>query len=325
MSKQLILALTKSEWLIEPGFANDSLKIVSNILSGKYKASQNIDDLPKISEICKLDHNLAGAAAYIVYPHSSFENVQESSKAIVNITGPVFKYDNWCDYGSLSYAALIQRIEASGKFSEIILNFDTPGGEADGTHTLAETIHNSSLKTIGVVQDGIAASAGYWMIAACDEVYVTNESSMVGSIGVYRQLADYAKMEEAGRVPKIISVYSDFSEEKNAEYHQALEGNQKPMKENMLNPRATDFIDAVKKFRRDKLNLSAGDPFKGKMFRAKEAIAIGLIDGIKSFDEILHSTGSSSGTQANSQIQNSNMKISIKKSWASLVAFKTGC
>jgi ClpP class serine protease len=321
MSKKLIFALTKSTWLLEPGFANDSLTIVSNILEGKYKADHSIEDLPQISEVCKLENNFTGAAAYIVYPHSTFESVQAGSKAIVNITGPIFKYDNWCDYGSLSYAALIERIDASGKFTEIIYNFDTPGGEAAGTQTLAESIRNCKLKTIGIVQDGIAASAGYWMIAACDEIYVTTESSKVGSIGVYNQLYDYSNMEAAGRFPKVISVYSDHSEEKNSEYHQALEGNEKPMKENLLNPIAKDFIDAVKTYRGDKLNLSAGDPFKGKMFRAKEAIAIGLIDGIKSFDEILHSTGSRSGTQANSQIQNSNMKISIKKSWASLVAF----
>jgi len=50
---------------------------------------------------------------------------------------------------------------------------------------------------------------------------------------------------------------------------------------------AQHFIDQVNLNRGSKINLEAGDPYKGAMYYADEALAIGLIDGIKSYDELV--------------------------------------
>jgi ClpP class serine protease len=329
MSKNVLHALTRGAWLIEADYAKDNLPLVHSILQGKtVNLNPNVHEEVIEFDLAKLTigHVGMGPALNLRPYHFDFSNVPDGSTAIVTIAGPVFKYDVECGgYGMVSYAELIKRIDNSDKFKNIIINIDSPGGQADGTQLLSQVIRNTRKRTIGLIQDGIAASAGYWIASSCDELYVSTESSMVGSIGVLIQLANWEKYYKSKKLD-LVTIYADQSEDKNKEYHEALEGRTELIKKNLLNPLAQNFINAVSKNRDGKLNLDAGNPFTGKMFDAAKAIEIGLIDGIKTFDELLidmsnNRSSSNSSVNANSQIQNSNMKISIKKSWASLVAF----
>jgi signal peptide peptidase SppA len=89
-----------------------------------------------------------------------------------------------CGEAFVSTNDAIQSFKAlSTKYSTIFLQVDSPGGSVTGVEELAKTIRESSSHVIGFT-DTCAASGGYWVLAACDEVVAT-PSALVGSIGVY--------------------------------------------------------------------------------------------------------------------------------------------
>ncbi|MFW5909198.1 MAG: S49 family peptidase [Thiohalospira sp.] len=81
----------------------------------------------------------------------------------------------------------------------LVLNIDSPGGEAAGVDALAERIYQArGQKRIVAVANDQAASAAYWIASAADEIAVPRTAE-VGSIGVVMVHADMSgAAEEAG-------------------------------------------------------------------------------------------------------------------------------
>ncbi|HHY0482735.1 TPA: S49 family peptidase [Vibrio parahaemolyticus] len=66
----------------------------------------------------------------------------------------------------------------------IVLNIDSPGGDANGIHELAEMIYQGrGQKPVIAYVGGDGASAAYWVATAADEV-VVDATARLGSIGV---------------------------------------------------------------------------------------------------------------------------------------------
>lgn len=88
----------------------------------------------------------------------------------------------------------------------IVLDVDTPGGVVSGTDELAAKIFAArGAKPIVAHVNSTAASAGYWIASAADEM-VLNPSAEVGSIGVLGIYEDVsAALEKAGVRKTIIS------------------------------------------------------------------------------------------------------------------------
>lgn len=112
------------------------------------------------------------------------------SVAVVNCTGPMFRYANlMTDFcGATSTEELIKdliTVADSPQVKSIVLNFDTPGGEAKSISEAAEyiaMIMATTGKPITAYVDGNACSAGYWLASQCKEI-VISKTGFVGSIG----------------------------------------------------------------------------------------------------------------------------------------------
>lgn len=93
----------------------------------------------------------------------------------------------------------VDRIQAAlaegrddGKVASIIVHLDSPGGVVYGIAETAALIRSiSALKPIVGFCDSQAASAAYWILAACDSINVTSSADL-GSIGVYCAIFDYS-------------------------------------------------------------------------------------------------------------------------------------
>ena len=309
MSFKTVSALLRGAWLIDRGFANAHLPLIGQLIKGDFEGFEYKSE--KSSAVYAVNTFKANRT------WSDFNDASEGSVAVIPVTGPILKHNNCGDPGSMTRARQIIEADNHHNIDAILLDIDSPGGMVDGTQTFADAIINANKPIIAFINDGMAASAAYWLAAVCDEVYVSRNTDMVGSIGVYLTLADFTKYyEEAGI--KIHEIYAPESTEKNLDYKQAFEENYKAI-EKQLSFLAQTFISAVKSGRGDKINLSKGDPFKGKMYFAEEAIAIGLIDGIKSFDEVLERSSEISKKQSNSN-SNNNSTTMKKKTYAAVNA-----
>ena len=77
-------------------------------------------------------------------------------------------------------------------------------------------------------------------------------------------------------------IYADQSEEKNADYEAALEGETKLIRENVLNPLCQIFIDDMKQNRPS----ATDDQLKGRTYFAKDVVGT-LIDSIGTFEDAI--------------------------------------
>ncbi|MCW8156718.1 S49 family peptidase [Stutzerimonas stutzeri] len=103
--------------------------------------------------------------------------------AILNVIGPILRYAN-PRYVSTEVLALDFR-EAldNAAIKAIVLNIDSPGGEASGISELAETIYaGRSKKKVVAYIGGTGASAAYWIASATSQI-VIDATALVGGIG----------------------------------------------------------------------------------------------------------------------------------------------
>lgn len=268
---RLISAILRSTWLIHPEWVNQHAPLIARLLSG--------EDV-KLKE-SRVESFFVNALTGEVEPDGGSKE-SRGTVAIIGIDGPLMKHDGLCSYGTRTYMQMIKEAAANRKVDAIVIPIDSPGGQVSGTASLAETIQSIDKPVVALVDDGMAASAAYWIGSAADEIYASRKTDDVGSIGVYMQFADYRGAYERMGI-KVEDIYSRLSSEKNLDYRQALEGKYDLLKDE-LDYIARTFIDAVKSNRKGKLNLDAGDPFKGAIYNAEKAMEIGLIDGIMPFD-----------------------------------------
>ena len=311
MFSKLLSSILRGHWAIDPRFAESQMPIIARLIKGdgsvEFKTltvNAMEDDGPEREDKSKWPLCLVQTSAGTVQAnrYRSFSDAPSGSIALIPIVGPITKYDGACgEPGAQQLASWVKQASAASNISAIIIETDSPGGMVDGTQTLVDAIANSEKRTIAFINDGMAASAGYWIASAADEIYASRATDAIGSIGVFCTLYDFSEyLKKEGIVAH--QIYAPQSTDKNADYKEAIKGNYELIQAE-LKVLANTFIKSVKNSRGDKLNLDAGDPFTGKMFFAPDAVKIGLIDGIKSFDEVV-------GVAADSSSANNSTKKS---------------
>lgn len=226
---------------------------------------------------CRITFN----AELNIVEYSGMDATGTGAVLVIPIEGPIMKYD-WCGtYGSMTFADIVKLADANSNIVSIVLAMDTPGGEVYGTRSLTQAIAACSKPVYAHVHEGICASAGYYIASAADKIYVSQPTDMVGSIGVYQTMVDYTgRLEKEGA--KVRTVYSPDSPDKNKEFRAAMAGDEKPAQA-MLKVLDDWFMSTVRE-NRPNVDESA---LKGEMLYAADAQRKGLIDGMKSFEEVL--------------------------------------
>ena len=87
--------------------------------------------------------------------------------------------------GGLSTADLIRKARDDDKIKAIVLRGDSPGGSAFGSELVRRELEltRKAGKPVVVSMGNMAASGGYWISMAADEI-IADEASITGSIGV---------------------------------------------------------------------------------------------------------------------------------------------
>ena len=128
------------------------------------------------------------------------------------------------------------------------------------------------------------ASAAYWIGSAADKVYIGNNVTTVGSIGVITSHMDTSKAEEkaglktteiyAGRYKRIASQYAPLTDEGKAVIQEGVDYVY------------SVFVNAVAAHRgvSEKEALAMAD---GRVFTGKQAISAGLVDGVSTLSAII--------------------------------------
>jgi len=199
--------------------------------------------------------------------------------AILPIHGVISRFDSWLNWlrGGTATEDVARDFTAAQENPEIkavILDFDTPGGDARAIHECAEMIRSSKKPVIAYV-GGQCASGGLWWASACDEIIV-DKTAELGSLGVvfgYRA-TDTKTIEivSANAPKKRIDPASDAGK---------LEIQQR------ANDLESVFIAKVAEYRGLDIEKVKSDFGQGGMMIAEKAISVGMADKLGSLEGLI--------------------------------------
>ena len=167
----------------------------------------------------------------------------------------------------------------------IIIN--SPGGSPVQSSLIYKRIKKlakkNKTKVIFFVED-VAASGGYYIACAGDEIYV-DENSIVGSIGVIYTSFGFDKLIKKYGIERRIfttgkykSILDSFQKQKLSDVKK-LKSIQSEIFKN--------FKEVVLKSRGKKINIQNKNIFSGSFWAGKEAVKLGLVDGVGDLNTIM--------------------------------------
>ncbi len=210
--------------------------------------------------------------------------------AVVPVFGTIVQragmMTEWCGGSSTNQvSAAIRQALADDTVSQILMEFDTPGGSVYGVSELGDEIAQAakSKPVIGIA-NSLSASAGYWLGSQCNEFYVT-PGGEVGSIGVYMAHEDWSRaLEESGITTTFVSAGKHKTE---GNPYQPLDDEAKAFLQSRVNDYYSAFTRAVARGRNVSVDQVRGGMGEGRVLGAQQALAEKMVDGVMTIDQVV--------------------------------------
>ncbi|GAB2980261.1 S49 family peptidase [Amycolatopsis acidiphila] len=210
--------------------------------------------------------------------------------AVVKLHGVITPTPSPLARGSINLAAVesaLTRAFDHDRLKAVALLINSPGGAPTQSGLVAERIRQLAAKKKDVPVlafcEDVAASGGYWLACAADEIYA-HRTSLVGSIGVISGGFGFAglldrfgierRLHTAGENKSRLDPFSpekpedvEWLEKMHAQLHEL-------------------FVSWVKERRGDKLSPTE-DLFTGDVWLGEKAKELGLIDGVGNLRELI--------------------------------------
>ena len=201
------------------------------------------------------------------------------------IIGSAGKFKQGLDFSGQE--EIISKAFSTKKATSVAITINSPGGSPVQSHLIYNFIRQQAKKNkkkVLVFVEDVAASGGYLIACAGDEIYA-NSSSIVGSIGVIYSSFGFTELIKKIGVERRVhtagknkSTLDPFLDEKKEDIERL---------KNIQLDLHKDFIDLVEKSRGTKLKKSEVELFSGEFWSGNKAKALGLIDGIGDANQIL--------------------------------------
>ena len=202
------------------------------------------------------------------------------------VIGNVGKFRQGIDFSSQE--EIIKKAFSIKKASVVAVTINSPGGSPVQSHLIYKFIREQAKKNkkkVMVFAEDVAASGGYLIACAGDEIYA-NSSSIIGSIGViYSSFGFKDLIQKIGVQRRVYtagknkSTLDPFLDEKQEDIERL---------KNIQLELHKDFINVVEESRGTKLKKETGiELFSGEFWSGRKAKDLGLIDGIGNADQIL--------------------------------------
>ncbi len=199
--------------------------------------------------------------------------------AVLRLNGVIASGARGPTLSDASLAPLIEKAFRRGKPKAVALVINSPGGSPVQSSLIGARIRRLSeekkVPVYAFVED-VAASGGYWLAAAADEIWV-DDSSVVGSIGVISAgfgLHDF--IERYGIERRVYT--AGQSKSMNDPFRPEKEEDVARLKK-LMEQIHENFIAHVKSRRGEKL-AENDDLFTGEIWVGGKAVEVGLADGV---------------------------------------------
>ena len=206
-------------------------------------------------------------------------SVLDNGMAVVPVMGVL---GDWMPYSYIT--GMIEKALKRDDINEIVLLIDSPGGAVAGLFDSCRFIEKASKKKkCTAYVTGMACSAAYAIATACDEIYMM-EDAEVGSCGCYAHAVEYsdAYFEKEGFLHRVFrskcspkNNCSVITDEAEAEaFQEEIDALGDKYLKYVAKRRKCSYSDALENFG------------KGGVLMGEKAIAAGMVDGIKTLEEL---------------------------------------
>jgi len=209
--------------------------------------------------------------------------------AVVRLSG-VISDRSGLGRSGLSAAGLVTVLETAFKMPNlkaVALAINSPGGSPVQSSLIGKRIRalaeEHEVPVIAFAED-VAASGGYWLACAADEIYA-DDSSVIGSIGVIsagfgfqnaiKKLGVERRVHTAGEMK---STLDPFLRENPDDVERLIE-----LQQDVFDA----FKEMVRERRKDKLTASEDEVFTGAFWTGRRALEMGLIDGLGDLTSVM--------------------------------------
>lgn len=288
-------------WLMDREYANNYLPIIASFIKGE---STNVpivysEDKDKLTDRNSIKIASPKSDTYQISEYGSAvkpENAPKDSIAIIDINGAITKYDQNCGpAGMQTKSDLLRRCYNNTNIKSVVFRIDSGGGEGYAMRLMNETIGEKN-KPVYAFIDDFCCSAAYGIASGCDMVFANSELAKIGSIGTYVTIADFTEAYKKMGV-NLIEVYATASKDKNKDFYEAINGNVEPLRKT-VNQFNDAFLSTVQTNRNDKLTADQKTWGTGKVWSATEALSLGIIDGISTFENFINEIDSKNITKS---------------------------
>ena len=202
------------------------------------------------------------------------------------VIGSVGKFKQGINF--VGQQEIIDKAFAYKKALAIAISINSPGGSPVQSHLIYSYIKKlakKNKKKVLVFAEDVAASGGYLIACAGDEIYA-NSSSIVGSIGVIS--ASFGFQDAIKKIGIERRVYTAGKNKSTLDPFVAEKEEDIQRLKKIQLELHSDFINVVKASRSSKLiDIEKNNIFTGEFWSGSTSLKLGLIDGIGNADEIL--------------------------------------
>jgi signal peptide peptidase SppA len=180
----------------------------------------------------------------------------------------------------------------------IVMDIDSPGGNAFGVEQFANLVFNSrEKKHIISVTSGMMASAAMWIGAAAHKTFITGEVTVTGSIGTVTTHTDISELNRMMGITQTEIAAGKFKRVPSA--LAPLDNEGREVLQNQVDTVNAAFVGDIAKFKNVRPS-AVKKMAEGKTFIGSQAIKIGLIDGLLTMGQLFDSINNKSIDNFNS-------------------------
>lgn len=272
--------------LVAPRYAMDmgSSEVASSAMFADLKELASAD--PVVEAAAWEERKKALASAYGYHEVDGAPNEKPyafaNGKAIIPVHGILINRMNWCWSFCTGYnfiRSLVSAAEADPDVDGIIYDVNSYGGMVAGCRETADAIYKAKKPSIAVV-DANCYSAAYMLASQTGQIVVTPTGG-AGSIGVVLMHLDVSKaLEDAGL--KVTFVYAG-SHKVDGNPYEPLSAEVEADFQTEIDSCYDMFVATVVRGR-DMTDAEVRDT-EARMYRADDALAVGLIDAVQNPDD----------------------------------------
>lgn len=234
-------------------------------------------------------------------------DIQPGSVGVVTLDGPIVKNsDYWYGIkGTEEVGRELLSMDGNPNIIGNVLVLNSGGGAVYAIKPLTDII-STLTKPLVIYSKEYLCSAAYRIAAHAACIIVYHPQAIIGSLGTMSSFSNMQPMFEKWGM-EFHEIYATLSDLKNKTFNLALEGKYEKMRERMLDPMNEDFISEVKALRGSKISTKEKGIYQGETYLGTNALELGLIDGLGSFDMAVQKVIELSA--ASQSKNNTNMKF----------------